>query len=207
MRHQGVIALWKDEQGYGFIAPREGDIQIFVHIKAFSNRQIRPTVGEVVSYELARDLQGRTRAEKVRVAGNIIVPTAQRNRGIVAVAYTVLFLTLVAGTTLAGILPLFIPGIYLGFSIVTFLVYWKDKRSAMNGEWRTDESTLQFLALAGGWPGALAAQRILRHKSSKRSFQITFWVVVVLNSAALFWLLTPQGTAFLHSQFIDEMWL
>jgi uncharacterized membrane protein YsdA (DUF1294 family) len=52
-----------------------------------------------------------------------------------------------------------------------------------------------MLALVGGWPGALVAQRVLRHKSRKKPFQVTFWVVVVLNCAALAWLLMQGGSA------------
>ena len=63
-------------------------------------------------------------------------------------------------------------GIPLAFSIVAFFVYRSDKRSAEAGEWRTPESTLHFLALMGGWPGAFLAQRIFRHKTSKQSFQL-----------------------------------
>jgi uncharacterized membrane protein YsdA (DUF1294 family) len=37
------------------------------------------------------------------------------------------------------------------------------------------------LELAGGWPGAFLAQRRLRHKCSKVSYQITFWLIVSLH--------------------------
>jgi len=70
-------------------------------------------------------------------------------------------------------------------SIVTFAVYGADKRAAVRGAWRTPEATLHTLALLGGWPGALVAQRVFRHKSRKRSFLAVFWVTVAVNSAAL----------------------
>jgi uncharacterized membrane protein YsdA (DUF1294 family) len=50
------------------------------------------------------------------------------------------------------------------------------------------EQTLHVFALLGGWPGALVAQRWLRHKSKKASFQVAFWVTVVVNCVALGWL-------------------
>lgn len=66
-------------------------------------------------------------------------------------------------------------------SFVTFIIYWKDKRASINGNWRTSEKTLHTLAFLGGWPGALLAQRIFRHKTSKFRFQFVFWLLVVLN--------------------------
>ena len=41
------------------------------------------------------------------------------------------------------------------------------------------EAQLHLLELLGGWPGALLAQRRLRHKCSKRSYQIVFWLIVL----------------------------
>ena len=38
-----------------------------------------------------------------------------------------------------------------------------------------------MLGVLGGWPGALMAQQVLRHKSNKASFQVAFWVSVVAN--------------------------
>ena len=53
----------------------------------------------------------------------------------------------------------------------------------LEDESRTPERTLLLLGLMGGWPGAFLAQRTLRHKSSKRAFQMKFWFTVVLNIA------------------------
>ena len=79
----------------------------------------------------------------------------------------------------------FIPTAYLVMSLVTFAVYAADKRAAKRGAWRTPESTLHTLELLCGWPGACLAQRLLRHKSVKTSFRIVFFLMVVLNLAAL----------------------
>jgi uncharacterized membrane protein YsdA (DUF1294 family) len=79
---------------------------------------------------------------------------------------------------------------YAVVSGVTFLVYAMDKSAAQReSRRRVPEQTLHCLALIGGWPGAWAAQRWLRHKSRKRSFQLAFWLTVVANLAVLAWVL------------------
>lgn len=70
-------------------------------------------------------------------------------------------------------------------SVVTFFAYVLDKSAARGGRWRTPESTLQALALIGGWPGALLAQQWLRHKSSKRRFLTLFWLLAMVNVGLL----------------------
>jgi uncharacterized membrane protein YsdA (DUF1294 family) len=78
--------------------------------------------------------------------------------------------------------------LYFGASGITFLVYALDKSAARRDRWRTRESTLHLLSLIGGWPGALAAQQLLRHKSAKPSFQAVFWLTVAVNVAVVGWL-------------------
>ena len=80
--------------------------------------------------------------------------------------------------------------VYAITSVITFLAYAQDKSAAQHHRWRTKESTLHGLALIGGWPGALLAQKCLRHKSSKASFQRVFWVTVVVNVLAVSWLMS-----------------
>lgn len=75
--------------------------------------------------------------------------------------------------------------LYALASAACFIAYARDKRAARLARPRTPERTLLLLGLAGGWPGALAAQRLLRHKSAKQSFQRKFWCTVLLNGAAL----------------------
>ena len=77
--------------------------------------------------------------------------------------------------------------IYAVMSLITYAVYAHDKKCAREGRWRTSESTLHFLELLGGWPGALLAQRRLRHKCRKLSYQIVYWFIVLCNLAALVW--------------------
>jgi uncharacterized membrane protein YsdA (DUF1294 family) len=102
-------------------------------------------------------------------------------------------LVLVASAVWAGRLPAAVLWLYLVASAAAFVAYARDKSAARNGRWRVQERTLHLLALVGGWPGAVAAQRFLRHKSKKPSFQAVFWTTVVLNSAALGWLVSLGG--------------
>ena len=66
-------------------------------------------------------------------------------------------------------------------SVVTFAVYVFDKRSAQLNRWRVPERTLHLLAAFGGWPGALFAQRLVRHKTQKLRFRLVFWITVVVH--------------------------
>ena len=40
---------------------------------------------------------------------------------------------------------------------------------------------LNGFELMGGWPGSYLAQRFLRHKISKKSYQVIFWLIVVIH--------------------------
>jgi len=96
-------------------------------------------------------------------------------------------------------------GLPFALSAFSFFVYRSDKRRAETGRWRIPESTLHLADLIGGWPGAFLAQRVFRHKISKRSFQCIFWLVVLSHQylAADFlldWRFTKQVIHFLKSQ-------
>ena len=42
------------------------------------------------------------------------------------------------------------------------------------------KSVLHLPEICGGWPDAYLGQRWFRHKSSKLSFRIPFWLIVTL---------------------------
>ena len=66
-------------------------------------------------------------------------------------------------------------------SLITFLAYRSDKRRAEADDWRIPESLLHFAELIGGWPGAFLGQRSFRHKTSKVSYQLVFWLIVLIH--------------------------
>lgn len=68
-------------------------------------------------------------------------------------------------------------------SVACFIAYALDKSAAVERRQRISERTLLLLGLFCGWPGALLAQRMLRHKSSKTSFLLKFWITVLMNVA------------------------
>lgn len=69
-------------------------------------------------------------------------------------------------------------------SVVTYLAYSWDKQQARDKEWRMPEARLHLMELIGGWPGAFLAQRRLRHKCSKVSYQVVFWLIVLVYQLA-----------------------
>lgn len=82
-----------------------------------------------------------------------------------------------------SLIPLATYGIVSGLA---FFLYWRDKRKAQTDRWRTPENVLHAVELAGGWPGALLAQQLLRHKTRKVSYQVLFWMIVLLHQ--VFWI-------------------
>jgi uncharacterized membrane protein YsdA (DUF1294 family) len=75
------------------------------------------------------------------------------------------------------------PAWFFLISIITYRLYVADKDHAQNGRWRIPEKQLHLFEILGGWPGAWIAQRRLRHKIMKGSYQFTFWFIIILHQA------------------------
>jgi len=193
MRTKGKITSWNDEKGFGFITPSTGGNQVFVHIKAFGSRNRRPEINQLVTYSLSSDGKGRPCAIKATLAGDRLTERIKRSDDSLLVFVAAFFLVIVGITVFAARIPPLVLALYMVTSVLTFVMYAVDKSAAQKGAWRTQESTLHMLSLAGGWPGALVAQQKLRHKTKKQSFRSVFWLTVFLNCGAFVWLLTPIG--------------
>lgn len=201
-RRQGVLSQWDDAKGFGFIAPDGGGsdggngAKLFVHAESFAARADRPRVGERLSFEVGANAQGRPHALKVRVLRAATVsaapamPLSSKASG-GAVWLVPLFAAYYLVVHLLWPLPPAVWGAYMAMSLAAFIVYWGDKRAARRGQWRVPERTLHGLALACGWPGALLARQLLRHKSGKRAFARLFWLTVAANVALFTILATP----------------
>ncbi len=199
MRVKGKITSWNDDRGFGFATPMGGGKRVFIHINAFTNRARRPEVGEVVTYAISTDRQGRPRAANATLAGDRPRRTKQHPGAKASVLNAGLFLMLVALGVLVANTPLWVLVAYLCMSAITFTAYAVDKAAARQRGWRTAENTLHLLSLAGGWPGALIAQKKLRHKSRKQPFRAIFWLTVLLNCAMFAWTFTESGADTLRS--------
>jgi len=172
---------------------------VFVHIKSFGNRGTRPALNDIVTYELGVNNKGQPRAGNVAFAGDRAARQASARAGSGQLLMAVGFIVLLGIAVMAGLFPGLVLGVYLGISALTYLVYASDKSAARNERQRTPEKALHLLALAGGWPGAMLAQQLLRHKSTKASFRRAFWCTVIINCAILGWLASPSGNALLRS--------
>lgn len=196
-RIEGTLTSWDDDRGYGFLTPVSGRGRAFVHITAFSRGSARPRVGDAFSYEV--DRHGDRGPAAVRVApvgGRWSAPRARAPRPtrggqvglvvglvlVVAIVVAVATLTRVGGRAAAvdDALPWLIGGA-LVLSAATAVVYAVDKSASRHGRRRVPERVLLLLGLVGGWPGALVAQQLLRHKTSKRSFQVALWATVAVD--------------------------
>lgn len=187
-RRRGILADWNDDRGFGFITPSAGGSRVFVHVSAFP-RGRRPVTGSEVTYAERRDGRNRTRASEVRYVNARAVGPGIMNGVPVALAATAIFFAFLGGLFVLGELPATLLGAYGLFSGGAFLMYGADKAAANQGKWRTSEASLHTIALVGGWPGALVARRVFRHKTIKQPFRTIFWFTVVANCLALAWFL------------------
>lgn len=78
-------------------------------------------------------------------------------------------------------------------NLATFIAYGADKRAAQRGDWRIPEIQLHTLEFLGGWVGAFIAQKFFHHKNRKYSFQVMFWLMIVLEAAAIYIILRYLG--------------
>lgn len=207
MEEQGILRSWNDDKGFGFI--RADNTDYFVHISSVRG-DVRPKQGETVFFVAGKDNQGRLCAEHMRSTelsmdrpairrqphpSKESKPTSHRQRRNTPANLKRTLSLLIAVCTIpalgawqafeqsALLWPLLL---YIGMSLFSFLQYWRDKKNAQNGEWRTPEKQLHTVELLGGWPGALLAQQLLRHKTQKGSYQTVFWLIVLIHQ--VYWL-------------------
>jgi len=192
VRQEGVITRWEDARGFGFIAPAAGGSPVFLHASELPRGAARPVAGDVVTFRPTRDDRNRPRASQVQYAGAARRRTSTARGLPMAVTVGVVFYALLGVLTALKMLPGAVIALSALLSVAAFVLYRADKSAATRGAWRVSESTLQFVSLLGGWPGALLAQRVYRHKTRKQEFQIVFWAAVVVNCVALAWLVIVQ---------------
>lgn len=206
---RGTLREWDDAKGYGFVAPDDGGPRAFLHVKALRPGQPRPAVGARVGYRLARDERGRPQAtDAVLLEGGATSPAVAGRPGAVGAAPAfphAALLGLAHGWPLGLVLPAAFAALWGGArgglafafalnSLCALMVYAEDKWRAQRQCWRVPEFCLHMWELLGGWPGALVAQRLFRHKRSKLSYQIVFWLAVAAN-LVLVWLFFARGGA------------
>ena len=207
MELQGHLKSWNDEKGFGFIRPEQGSEEVFAHISAMRGAR-RPVQGDRVLYLYERAKDGRLRATHIRLAAGLSIdepairrkpprskskteksakPAAHERRTeairqpfLKSICLFLLCLLPALGSIRLGAQGIHWPLLAYGLgSLVAFVLYMHDKRSALISGWRTPEATLHLIELLGGWPGALIAQQVLRHKTRKLSFQTMFWLIVI----------------------------
>lgn len=188
MNQKGLLTAWNDAKGFGFITPEGGGERVFAHIGSYAGRG-RPVSNRKVTYSITKDGQGRLRAGRFQYAGAAKLGASMAPGAWVAVAVVLVFFTFLAGLFHQRYLPGSILAAYGAVSLVLFVIYWIDKQAAQRGAQRTAEKTLHFFELCCGWPGALMAQQVFRHKTRKGSYQLVFWLAVLANVGALAWLL------------------
>jgi len=184
MRHSGVVAKWNVDRGFGFVKSNDGGPDVFLHVSAFHPRIDRPREGMSVTFESHTNDDGRLRAERVIVTGERW-SRSPANRSVSArvIGYfaIVFFLPILILEVIYWGMPSWVFAVYGGASLVSFVFYWQDKAAAVAGTWRVPETQLHLLGLVGGWPGAILAQNLFRHKTRKEKFARNFWLTVLLN--------------------------
>ena len=211
MKKQGTVVRWDDQRGFGFIRCNATSQDIFFHVRDCEGGTQPPLNATVDFEEIHVGGKGpramavrpvwqhaplpaaRTTAQRAPISPKAPRTTKRRVLARDAPASPLvgsLGLSLVWVALLVwGVLQHRLPAIALvaafGINATTFFAYWVDKNAAHNGQWRTKEDTLHLFGLAGGWPAARLAQRVLRHKTIKPSFHTTYWATVWVHLGVL----------------------
>jgi len=176
---QGYIIHFNKEKGYGFIDSDEHEENIFVHISEVTNADTLEQ-GQEVTFQIERTAKGLSA---------VLVKAGVKQRSpylIFGVVSSLITLAIFAYATQQ--LPTLLAYL-VAVNITTFLLYGYDKFISKGERLRVPELNLQALALLGGSPAALLAQKFFRHKTIKESFQIVYWVTVAIQVGVVIFLL------------------
>lgn len=186
-RQEGHLFRWNEARGFGFLKPVDGGPDAFAHIRAFAKEDRHIEEGHLYSYATETDKTGRLRATDIRPVRPAVVQRSFLNKFLwrsprLLVIPAFLFIAFAVSMSTEVSPAWFI--VYGVASIACFIGYALDKRAAEHRQWRVSETILLMVGLVGGWPGAILAQEIYRHKTKKPAFRVLFWMSVAINMAA-----------------------
>jgi len=176
---QGYIIHFNEEKGYGFIRSEESEENIFVHISEVSNATSLEQ-GQEVAFQIKKTAKGLS-------AVSVKAGAKQRSPYLIfgVVSFVITLAIFAYATQQLQTLLAYL----LAVNITTFLLYGYDKFISRTEMLRVPELNLQALALLGGSPSALLAQKFFRHKTIKESFQIVYWIIVAIQFGVVIFLL------------------
>ena len=198
----GKLKKWKDDRGFGFIQPRDDSQEVYLHISELKDSTRRPRENDTIYYYMVVDSDGKIRAcnafisdariksasSSTALSGNMKSDRSAHTSFPIA---EIILLLLLPGFGTAHFtwitknpLPLIL---YTVMSLLTYILYADDKSRAKRKQWRIPEQTLHLFELAGGWIGGFLAQRTLRHKNRKVTYQLSFWTIVTIHHIAWIW--------------------
>jgi len=175
---QGYVIHFDEEKGYGFIGSNEYEENIFVHVTQVKNSD-ELSQGQSVEFSIEKTKKGLA-------AINVIAGKKQYSPYLIFGLISLLSI-LAIFTYASQHLPMLIAYL-IAINLITFTLYGYDKLISSGKRLRVPELNLQALALLGGSPAALLAQKFFRHKTIKGSFQIVYWLIVILQIGLLFYL-------------------
>lgn len=188
--HLGIIAEWRSNQGYGFLD--FGSTRLFLHARDLEMNRA-PRAGDKIRFTVGTDAKGRLCAKNA-------VPLRGGSGSLGVFSACALFALLVLPAKALWHLRFdtYWTLVYaLAINLMTYASYANDKRRARTKAWRIPEVNLHLMELLGGWPGAWVAQRRFRHKTSKPSYQFTFWFIILTHQGVAYDAL--QGWKFFHA--------
>ena len=89
--------------------------------------------------------------------------------------------TTMDGTLRDGSIMLAIGFYLIAINCAAYLAFLFDKARARQGGWRIPEQRLLGLALVGGSIGAIAGQKLLRHKTRKEPFRTQLLLITMFH--------------------------
>lgn len=78
---EGKLKTWNEEKGFGFITPANGGQDVFVHISSYPRQGGKPVVGELLTFEVTLNSDGKKKAIRVLRPGQTRAATPRHSSG------------------------------------------------------------------------------------------------------------------------------
>ena len=194
MIYKGSVVNWNESKGFGFIKPEGKQKEIFAHISDFKSRFPNNIIGEEVTFDASKDDKGRL------FATNIKTIKEKNNSSFLSLAFipAIIFIAAIGFPIYKKEYPIEVAYWISILSCITVFYYARDKAKAQSNSWRISEDKLHLFSVLGGWPGAIFAQQMFRHKTAKKSFQRVFWATVLVNCIVVAWSFTRDGAPYMY---------